>query len=156
VTRRIGSLPAGAAVPLAVMHAACFPAEPWDAEALARILDLAGAFGLLAWQGEEPAGFAVARDLGDEVEILTIGVLPGYRGQGHGGALLAAVATEAARCGAGSLVLEVAETNIAARALYRGFGFTQVGRRPAYYRSEAGAEDGLILRCDVSGNPLAR
>jgi ribosomal-protein-alanine N-acetyltransferase len=156
VTRRISPLPSGAAAVLAIMHAACFPAEPWDAEALARILGLAGAFGLLVWQGEQPVGFAAARNLGDEVEILTIGVLPDYRGQGYGRDLLTAVAAEAGRRGAGSLVLEVAETNTAARGLYRAFGFAQVGRRPGYYRNAAGAEDGLILRCNISGNPLVR
>jgi hypothetical protein len=33
---RVAPLPAGAAEPLALLHAACFPEDPWDAEALAR------------------------------------------------------------------------------------------------------------------------
>jgi ribosomal-protein-alanine N-acetyltransferase len=132
--------------PLASMHGACFPDEPWDADALGRILGLAGAFGFLAWRDGEPAGFIIARDLGGEVEILTIGVLPESRRRGCARSLLDAVAGEGQRRGAGSLVLEVAEPNAAAQALYCRFGFTRVGRRPRYYRAKQGLLDALILR----------
>ncbi|HLY44034.1 MAG TPA: GNAT family N-acetyltransferase [Stellaceae bacterium] len=150
----IGPVPAGAAAPLAALHGACFPEDPWDAASLARILALSGGFGYLAWEGEAPAGFLLARDLGGEIEILSLGVLPERRRRGIGGALLAAATAEAARRGAGSLVLEVAVGNAAARRLYAAAGFTQVGRRPRYYRHTDGVADALVLRRVIAGDAL--
>ena len=149
MSRTVAAIPAGAAMPLAEMHRACFPEDPWDAEAIGRILALSGAFGRLAWEGDTPAGFILARDLGGEVEILSVGVLPAWRRRGIGCALLLSIAAEAERRLAGSLVLEVATGNEAARLLYGAFGFVRVGRRPRYYRRSCGRADALILRCAI-------
>ncbi len=149
----ITPVPIGAEVPLSVMHRACFPEGPWDAATLERILALAGGFGYLAWQGDAPVGFILARDLAGDVEILSVGVLPQWRRRGIGRALTDAVVAKAERDGLGSIVLEVATENAAARALYAAFGFVQVGRRPGYYRQAGGLADGLILRRGSSGEP---
>jgi ribosomal-protein-alanine N-acetyltransferase len=133
------------------MHRACFPEDPWDAAALARIVGLSGGFGYLAWHGDTPAGFVLARDLGGEVEILSLGVLPERRRRGVGRALIDSVVAEAERRRAGSLVLEVATENEAARRLYAGIGFVQVGRRPRYYQRTSGRVDALILRRGITG-----
>jgi ribosomal-protein-alanine N-acetyltransferase len=147
---RLAPLPVTAAEPLALMHRACFPEDPWDAEAFARLLALHGVFGRLAWLGEAPAGFILARDLGEEAEILTLGVLPGMRRCGIGGMLLAAAVTEAGRRCLGSVVLEVAADNEAARRLYGAAGFTRAGTRPRYYRRAGAAIDALILRRPIA------
>ncbi len=149
----ITAAPAGAAIPLAAMHGACFPDDPWDAAALERILALAGSFGYLAWQADSPAGFVLARDLGGEAEILSLGVLPAWRRRGIGRALLAAVAADAGTRRIDALVLEVATDNEAARRLYAAFGFVAAGRRPRYYRRSAGTADALILRRDIIAVP---
>jgi len=143
---RILPLALGAAEPLAALHRACFPDEPWDAGALARVLSLSGCFGHVAWHGAAPRGFVLARDLGNECEILSLGVTPDYRRRGLGGRLLAAAIAEAGRQGAGSVVLEVATDNQAARRLYARLGFVQVGHRPRYYRRRDGLADALIMR----------
>ena len=148
---RIGRLPTLAAVPLAELHRSCFPEDPWDAVALERILALAGSFGYLAWQGDSPIGFILARDLGDEAEILSLGVLPEWRRRGVGQALLEAVAAEAAPRGIAAIVLEVAIDNAAARRLYASCGFVKAGRRPRYYRRLDATVDGLILRRGIIG-----
>ncbi|HTV90949.1 MAG TPA: GNAT family N-acetyltransferase [Stellaceae bacterium] len=142
----ITPLAAGIELPLSLMHGAAFPEEPWDAAALVRVLALSGVFGFLAWQAGEPAGFALARDLGDESEILSLGVVPDCRRRGVGRLLLDAVIAEAGRRCTGSVVLEVAVANGAARRLYAATGFVQVGRRPRYYRHDGQDGDGLILR----------
>jgi ribosomal-protein-alanine N-acetyltransferase len=149
----LAALPAGAAVPLAALHAACFPEDPWDAEALGRILGLAGGFGYLAWVQGEPVGFVLARDLGDEIEILSLGVAPQQRRRGLGRRLLAAVFAAGARRGRSSIVLEVADNNAPARQLYAGFGFVPVGRRPHYYWVAGTGVDALILRAGIAGPP---
>jgi ribosomal-protein-alanine N-acetyltransferase len=146
VSLQITPLPPGVAAPLALMHAACFPDEPWDAAAFDRILFLTGVFGWLASAGDGPCGFLVARNLGDEAEILTLGVLPEARRAGVGRVLLDVLIGETGRVGLGSVVLEVAADNDAARRLYAACGFVQVGRRPRYYRRAATVADALILR----------
>ncbi len=146
----IAPLPAGAAEPLAHLHGACFPADRWDAEALGHILALRGEFGFLAWEADVPVGFALARDLGGECEILTLGVLPACRRRGIGRELLRAV-LDRARCRSiPSIVLEVATDNAAARRLYAAAGFVTVGRRPRYYRHGDETVDALLLRCRVT------
>ena len=143
---RIAPMPVTAAAPMAQLHLACFPDEPWDAEAFARLLALPGCFGCLAWERRQPVGFALARDLGIECEVLSLGVVPPRRRRGTGRELVCAVIAEAKRRRLGSVVLEVAVDNEAARRLYQGFGFVQVGHRPRYYRRRSGLADALILR----------
>jgi [ribosomal protein S18]-alanine N-acetyltransferase len=155
LTWNITPVPIGAEVPLSAMHRACFPDSPWDAATLERILTLAGGFGYLAWQEDAPVGFILARDLAAEVEVLSVGVLPQWRRRGVGRALFDAVVARTERDGLGSIVLEVAAENEAARALYAAFGFVQVGRRPGYYRQTGGRADGLILRRGTTGEPSA-
>lgn len=151
----ITPVPRGAEVPLSAMHRACFPEGPWDAATLERILALAGGFGYLAWHAENPVGFILARDLAGEVEVLSVGVLPAWRRRGVGRVLMDAVVAKAERDGLGSIVLEVAAENAAARQLYAAFGFVQVGRRPGYYRQAGGRADGLILRRGITGEPAS-
>ena len=146
---RIAALPLTAAEPMALLHLACFPNEPWDAEAFGRLLALQGCFGNIAWDGATPVGFALARDLGIECEVLSLGVLPRRRRRGTGRALVAAIVAEARRRHLGSVVLEVATDNDAARHLYAGLGFGRVGWRPRYYRRPTGLADALILRLSL-------
>jgi ribosomal-protein-alanine N-acetyltransferase len=156
VTCRIAPLPPGLAVPLAAMHRACFPEDPWDASALDRIFALSGMFGYLGCAADEPRGFILARDLGEEAEVLTFGVLPAVRRQGVGRALLDAVLAETRRRALGSVVLEVAADNEVARRLYGNCGFVQVGSRPRYYRRPGGTVDAVILRRGVASKAFRR
>jgi [ribosomal protein S18]-alanine N-acetyltransferase len=145
----IEAVGAEAAALLSEMHAESFPAnQAWGASAIALMLGLPGHFGLLAIQQDEPLGFALGRVQADQAEILTIAVRPGARGQGIGRALLNALLAEAAKRDAMDLFLEVAEPNMAARALYAGAGAKEVGRRRRYYADGA---DALVLRLPVEG-----
>jgi ribosomal-protein-alanine N-acetyltransferase len=150
VTRRIELLtPAAAralATPLALMHRDCFPADPWDAQAIAGIAGLTGFFGLLAAEAGEPAGFAFAFGHGDEYEIAALGVVCGRRCTGIGRALVAALCAEVRRRGGRRLVLEVAADNAAARSLYAASGFVQAGWRRDYYRRAGSLVDAQVLR----------
>lgn len=130
----------GDAAALAALHALAFPpADAWGAEAIGLMLALPGAFGL--WR--PAAGLVLARVAADEAEILTLGVAPPARRQGHGAALLAAAMAGAAACGATAMFLEVAEGNGPARGCYAAAGFAPVGRRRRYY---ADGSDALVLR----------
>jgi [ribosomal protein S18]-alanine N-acetyltransferase len=145
-----GEAAAALATPLSKLHHLCFPDDPWPSRAVAEIMAISGFFGRIACANDEPAGLALAQGLGQECEILTLGVVPKRRRTGIGSALLASVVDEARRRGAGQLFLEVADDNIAARALYAAQGFIQVGRRTNYYRRVSSLADALVMRLLLS------
>jgi ribosomal protein S18 acetylase RimI-like enzyme len=140
---------------LAELHACCF-AEAWDADALAALLAMPGAFALLAdlrgKQGDRPqaAGFILVRAIAGEAEILALGVQPAARRRGIARRLLTAGSAEAASRGTARIYLEVAADNLAARTLYRAVGFAQIARRAAYYRGPEGAASALVMARDIA------
>jgi ribosomal-protein-alanine N-acetyltransferase len=76
------------------------------------------------------AGFLAARPLGaGECELLNLAVGPEFRRRGIARQLVSALA--GACCG--SVFLEVRESNLAARNLYKSMGFKEIGLRPGYY-----------------------
>lgn len=131
----------------AALHAACF-AFPWpqtefEALLLAPTAHGEGAFG----RANEMQGFILSRLAADEAEILTIAVAPRRRGAGVAARLMKANMNRVIVAGAKTWFLEVEAENTAALALYRKFGFEQVGERKAYYRTESGGNArALILR----------
>lgn len=118
------------------LHATGFP-HPWDVLDFERLIGAETSFGHAAVETRDPrrvVGFILSRRAADEAEVLTIVVDPSNRGQGVAGRLMAANMELLSRHGVKSLVLEVGETNAAARKLYAGLGFAEVGRRQGYYR----------------------
>jgi [ribosomal protein S18]-alanine N-acetyltransferase len=155
MSRRVEALSRSTAGPISLLHQACFPEDPWDAEAIAQIMKIPGFFGQIGWEGEAPAGFALGLALGEEAEIAALGVGPAHRRWGMGGAILDAMCGEARSRGADRVLLEVAIDNAAARALYAGRGFTVIGcRRDYYYRGDRRV-DALILRAELPAAILA-
>ncbi|WP_425037662.1 GNAT family N-acetyltransferase [Primorskyibacter sp. S187A] len=94
-------------------------------------------------------GFAIARQVLDEAEILTIVVAPEHRGRGAGQHLLTGLCAQLRARGTARLFLEVAEDNAPARALYAKLGFVETGRRKAYYPRASGAVDAISLMCSL-------
>jgi tRNA threonylcarbamoyladenosine biosynthesis protein TsaB len=134
---------------LASIHAAAFE-EGWSAQSLGELMTSAGAIVLVTASGAKLFGFVLARVAADEAEILTIAVAPQYRRVGIGKELLLAAADAAVQKGAQVLFLEVSRENIAARGLYAGGGFEEVGARPAYYREKGrAAQDALTLKAKL-------
>jgi len=70
----------------------------------------------------------------DELQITVLGVEPEHRRRGLGRAVLKRLLFDASSAGARHAILDVAEDNLGARALYSSFGFQTVGRRDRYYR----------------------
>jgi ribosomal-protein-alanine N-acetyltransferase len=81
--------------------------------------------GFCAWRQSAP----------DEAELLNLGVDPAFRRLKVGSALLQALDAAAQ----GTLFLEVAETNAAARALYERHGWETIGLRRGYYQGKVHA-----------------
>ena len=90
-------------------------------------------------------GFAIVQQIIDEVTLLDICLLPSQQGKGYGKLLLKAVMASAKVSGAVVLMLEVRESNFAARALYQQAGFIESGRRKGYYPIEGGKEDAILM-----------
>ena len=91
----------------------------------------------------EVVGMIVVRTIAAESEVLNMAVSPPWRRRGVGRSLLEAALLGAQSAGARRAFLEVRESNLGARAFYSGVGFTQIGRRRAYYSTPL--EDALIL-----------
>jgi ribosomal-protein-alanine N-acetyltransferase len=131
---------------LEVVHRHCFD-EGWTASSLTALLTDPLMVSLVSRKRDAIVGFVLCRVLLDEAEVFSLAVEPASRRNGVARRMLTVVCDEARRRGAGSLVLEVAADNSAARALYAGFGLREVAVRHGYYtRDDNSTVDGLIMR----------
>lgn len=128
---------------LAALHARAFSAtRAWSTAEFASLLAQPGTI-LIG----DTRCFALIRVTLDEAEVLTIATDPAHRRQGLARITLQVAENSAAQGGATEIFLEVAEDNTAARALYAGTGYAQVGRRPGYYQpKDAAPVAALVLR----------
>lgn len=92
-------------------------------------------------------GFLIARCLSDEWEIENIVVDPLFRRIGVATSLIRDLLSAAHSSGATKVLLEVRESNEAARRLYEKIGFTLQGRRKDYYRNPP--EDAILYRLSL-------
>ena len=111
--------------------------EAWSHSQCSGLLAHPGVWISLVRQDGTPAGFAMARMVADEAELLLIGVRPRFRGRGVARKLLNRICVTAASLDARKLHLEMREGN-EAEHLYRNSGFEPVGRRKRYYRGRSG------------------
>lgn len=116
--------------------------DPWDSVALR---DLVAGYGrrLHVVGAEQVVGYVLTQTLGDFVDLLRIGVAPSARRGGVALALFSAACADARAQGAERVLLEVSEANAGARAFYHHLGFTEIDRRPGYYRD---GSDALVLQ----------
>ncbi len=134
---------------LAAIHAEAF-SHPWSEESLHRLLVLPAVRCLLACKGETPCGFLLCQAAGGEAEILTLAVLPAMRRRHIAFDLVEALKRRARLWPVDRLLLEVAEDNTAARALYNRCGFVAVARRKGYYcRTNGDRGDAIIMSCPL-------
>ena len=121
-----------------IMQAAFDPrfGEAWTPGQCMGMLAMPGVWLTLAFDRDAALGFALAREIAGEAELLLLATLPPHRKRGVAGALLRGVLEDARRRGANTIHLEVRAGNDAVR-LYRGVGFVKVGERRHYYRGSA-------------------
>jgi [ribosomal protein S18]-alanine N-acetyltransferase len=96
--------------------------------------------------GNKIIGMIVTWLIVDEVHIATFAVDPDYRRQGIAQRLLAHTLIDAARSGGSKAFLEVRKGNLAAQALYRKFGFEEIGTRKKYYQDNG--EDAVMMNLE--------
>jgi ribosomal-protein-alanine N-acetyltransferase len=93
--------------------------------------------------------YSVSLPGADEMHLLNLTVAPACQHRGLARTLLDA---RVARCRAERrerLWLEVRTSNVRAQAVYRRYGFVDVGQRRGYYPAVHGREDALVMRLDI-------
>ena len=91
------------------------------------------------------AGFAVGQVIVDEAELFLIMTKPEYRKQGVGHRILATFEQQAFQNAVRRIILEVADTNEAALALYSAKGYQQIAVRKNYYTFPNGSHADAIV-----------
>ncbi len=89
---------------------------------------------LVACEGNVVLGYIGVWLVVGEIHITTIAVDKDHRRKGIGESLLISVIELAFQHRARFLTLEVREANVPAWALYAKYGFSEMGKRPRYYR----------------------
>jgi len=94
-------------------------------------------------------GYGVLSAAAGEAHILNICIAPEHQGHGHGRRLLARLVDLARWHHADQVFLEVRPSNPRAIALYRDFGFNEIGLRPNYYPAAKGREDAIVMAMEL-------
>ena len=128
---------------VAALEKRCFSA-PWSENSVAGELNNPLSLWLVAMDGDCLAGYVGSQSVMGETDMMNIAVDPNYRRQGIAAALVEELVRQLKAKGNYCLTLEVRASNDAAIKLYEKLGFSQIGRRPNYYRDPK--EDALILR----------
>lgn len=97
---------------------------------------------------EQIVAIGVVGQVFDEAELLTIAVAKQEQGHGLGTALLIDLMSLLKAQSAKQCMLEVMDGNDAAISLYQRAGFKSVAKRKAYYKTEQGIFDALVMRID--------
>lgn len=119
--------------------------NPWPLDAYAQELEREhGTVEVATIRGEGVIGFSCAWHVAAEAHLMRIATDPRFRRRGIGRDLLCAVLARAQSASCLHITLEVASTNAPAVALYRAWGFREIGRRKGYYRVPP--DDALVMR----------
>ena len=118
-------------------------AAHWNIDAYERVFVAPNRMAFVAETRGGIVGFVVAHQVADEWEIENLVVALRERRRGIGTALLARTIATARAGSARRMLLEVRESNDAARTMYRRLGFVESGRRPGYYSGPA--ENAVLL-----------
>lgn len=90
-------------------------------------------------------GYGIVMLSPGEAHILNICIDPDYQGKGLGRHLLRHLVKNSNLTDVDMVLLEVRRSNANAQQLYQSEGFHELGVRKAYYPSENGREDAIIL-----------
>ncbi len=131
------------------LECSVFP-HPWSRANFADSL----ASGYDAWTVRDAdgalAGYYLLMYAVDEAHLLDVAVCGARQRQGLGRHLLDCIGARAREQGMLSVLLEVRPSNERALAVYRRYGFREIGRRKGYYPAHAGQrEDAIVMRIDL-------
>lgn len=118
--------------------------SPWSEDIFKKCITI-GSQGWVIESDHHVIGFVLLLSNMGEGHILNIAVHPDYQHQGHGRQLLNQIMSVAKEKSLTVLFLEVRSSNHQAMALYKKFGFNQVGLRKGYYANAEGREDAFVF-----------
>lgn len=131
-----------------LMEQQCF-SVPWTHEQLmAQLSDFMHVFLAAEDENGRAVGYAGLMYVLDEGYISNVAVSPVRRREGIADMLLTELYERAKAKKLSFLTLEVRESNIPAQSLYKKHGYTEVGRRKAYYSRPK--EDAVLMTCFLS------
>ncbi len=142
MTPRVIRLTAEWTARMTALERACF-SVPWTEGMVREELENPRCAVLGVTEGERLLGYLALSSVLDEGTIDNVAVEPSLRRRGLGARLMEAALEEAARQSLSFVTLEVRESNGAAQALYRRYGFLPVGRRRRYYSLPE--EDAILM-----------
>lgn len=118
--------------------------DPWSERDICSVISTEGGMCFSAIDDDgNIAAYVIARLIAPEAEIYRVAVRMDKRRRGIGYRLLDyAIKTERGR-GLESVFLEVRESNVPARNLYRSHGFCEIGERKNYYHNPT--ENAVIM-----------
>lgn len=129
---------------LSALDRLCIGADGWSPDDFRTEVQKAEGIILGAYRDTELVGLAAGFTAADTGEILTVAVSPEYRRNGIAGRLMegffSLIPTDTE-----NIALEVRQSNAAAIALYKSFGFEKAGVRKRFYRDPL--EDADIMVC---------
>ena len=111
--------------------------DGWNMEMLVSSYKTGRFFGFIAVEKNSPIGFITYSVALPTADVESVYVKEGQRKKGVALALLKAAEDEAKSKGVEKLFLEVRESNIPAKNLYRKFGFNKISERKKYYGDES-------------------
>lgn len=119
---------------IARCEAACF-AKPYTNKDIQELYVNGYTHGFIARFGGEFAGYASFMAVYESGDVLRVAVYPAFRRKGLARALMQETLAQAAALGVEKIFLDVRTSNVAAIALYEGFGFEKIGLRKKYYEN---------------------
>ena len=134
----LGDLPA-----LVELEETLFGEDAWTAAVLTEELTAPHRQCWVAWDDDGLTGYAVTMTVGDIADLQRIGVHPARQRHGTARALLETAMAAAREAGADRMLLEVGATNAGALGFYAAAGFTEIDRRPRYYKD---GSDAIVMR----------
>lgn len=133
----------------AEMEHQLFP-DSWSEKSILATLQQPGTICLIAEKAGRTAGYLLAYTAAGETEIARIGVVKELQRQGAARALLAELRNQCIAQGVARILLDVRESNKAARALYESVGFKEDGIRQRFYESPQ--EDAMLMSMSVEAS----
>ncbi|MFC5481002.1 ribosomal protein S18-alanine N-acetyltransferase [Massilia suwonensis] len=128
------------------MECSVFP-HPWSRANFSDSIQAGYDAWLLRAEDGELAGYFLLMYALDEAHLLDVAVAGKRHGTGLGRYLLDTLCVRAKQMGAESVLLEVRPSNERALAVYKRYGFEEIGRRKGYYPAHEGKrEDAIVMR----------